>query len=81
LSATRIVRGQSVAADGSASTDPDATPVATYRFDCGNGQVTGDQTSPTTTCTYPTTGTFTVRMRVTDTAGMAATTTKKVQVR
>ena len=79
---TQIVRGQSVVADGSASTDPDATPVATYRFDCGNGQVTGDQTSPRTTCSYPTSGSFTVRMWVTDTGGnVATTTTKKVQVK
>ncbi len=81
LSATKIARGQSVVADGSASTDPDATHIATYRFDCGNGQATGDQTSPRTTCVYPTSGTFTVRMWVTDTGGNVATTTKKVQVR
>ena len=81
-SAPQIARGQSVVADGSASTDPDATSVATYRFDCGNGHVTGDQTSPRTTCAYPTSGPFTVRMRVTDTGGNVATTTKeKVQVK
>jgi PKD repeat protein len=81
LSATQIVRGQSVVADGSASTDPDATHIATYRFDCGNGQVTGDQTSPRTTCFYPTSGSFTVHMWVTDTGGNVATTSKKVQVK
>jgi PKD repeat protein len=81
LSATKITRAQSAVADGSASTDPDATPVATYRFDCGNGQAPGNQSSPTTTCVYSTTGTFTVRMWVTDTAGNVATTSKKVQVR
>ena len=81
LSATQIARGQSVVADGSASTDSDATHIATYRFDCGNGQVTGEQTSPRTTCVYPTSGHFTVRMWVTDTGGNVATTTEKVQVK
>ncbi len=81
LSATKISRGQSVVADGSASTDPDATPVATYRFSCGNGHTTVNQTSPTTTCTYTTTGQFTVQLWVTDTAGNSASTTKKVQVK
>ena len=81
LSSTRINRGGSIVADGSASTDPDPWPIATYRFDCGNGVTTTNQVSPTTTCTYKATGTFTVRMWVTDTNGLIASTTKKVQVK
>jgi PKD repeat protein len=81
LSSTRVSRGGSVVANGSASSDPDTTPVATYRFDCGNGHTTTNQASPTTTCTYTTTGNFTVRMWVTDTAGNVSSTTKKVQVK
>ena len=82
LSSTKIHPGQSVTANGSASTDTDPWPIATYRFDCGNQlQVTGEQTSPTTTCTYRTTGNYTVRMWVTDTQGKVSSTTKKVQVK
>ena len=81
LSSTRISRGSSIVADGSASTDADATPIATYRFSCGNGVTTTNQASPRTTCTYPTTGRFTVQMWVTDTGGNAASTTMKVQVK
>jgi PKD repeat protein len=84
LSASKINGPGSVVADGSRSTDPDKTPVATYRFDCGNGQVTGEQTSPRTTCSYPSvrkTTNYTIRMWVTDTGGRTASTSDKVQVR
>jgi hypothetical protein len=80
LSSAKIQRGQSITADASGSTDVDKTPIATYRFDCGNGTVTGQQTSATTVCTYPSIGTFTVQVWVTDTLGQVASTTKKVQV-
>jgi parallel beta-helix repeat protein len=81
LSSTKISRGQSVVADASGSRDTDPWPIATYRFDCGNGQTTGEQQSTNKTCTYSTTGTFTVRVWVTDTAGLVSTTSKKVQVK
>ena len=81
LSSTRISSGGSIVADASASTDADATPIATYRFNCGNGVTTVNQPSPTTTCTYPTKGQFTVQLWVTDTGGNTASTTMKVQVR
>ncbi|HEY3531220.1 MAG TPA: right-handed parallel beta-helix repeat-containing protein [Nocardioides sp.] len=82
LSATKVRPGQSITADGSASTDTDPWPIATYRFDCGNNlQTTPDQASPTTTCTYKLTGNYTVRMWVTDTQGKVSSTTKKVQVK
>jgi PKD domain len=78
LSDTNIRKGQSITADG--STDPDETPIATYRFDCGNGVVTAPQTSPRTTCSYPATGTFRVRLTVTET-GQTGTATKDVRVK
>jgi len=81
LSASHIRRGQTVTADGSGSTDPDKTPIATYTFDCGNGVVTAPQTSPQTTCTYPAAGTFRVRLTVTDTGGRTGTATKDLRVK
>jgi PKD repeat protein len=81
LSDTQISRGGSVVADGSASTDVDNTPIASYRFDCGNGVRTAEQSSPTTTCTYSTTGKFTIQLWVTDTAQLTRSTTKSVRVR
>jgi hypothetical protein len=81
LSDTSITRGSSVGADGSASTDVDNTPIASYRFDCGNGMRTAEQSSPRTTCTYPTTGKFTIQLWVTDTAQLTRSVTKSVRVR
>ena len=81
VSSTSIRRGQAVIADGSASTDVDNTPIATYRFDCGNGVQVPAQPSPRATCTYPKSGKFTIRMWVTDTAGLTGSTTKSVRVR
>jgi parallel beta-helix repeat protein len=81
LSNNNISRGQSITADGSDSTDADNTPIATYTFDCGNGVVTAPQTSPKTTCSYPTTGTFHVRLTVTDTGGKTGSATKDVKVK
>ncbi len=81
VSSKSIRRGQAVIADGSASVDVDNTPIATYRFDCGNGVQVPAQTSPRGTCTYPTSGKFTIRMWVTDTAGLTGSTTKSVRVR
>jgi hypothetical protein len=67
-----------VTADASASTDPDATPVSHYKFDFGDGTVTGPQASPIATHTYFTTGTFTVTATVSDTAGLNSTATQQV---
>ncbi|MDX6211624.1 MAG: hypothetical protein QOF82_711, partial [Frankiales bacterium] len=69
-----------VTADASASTDPDATPVATYAFDFGDGFSVGTQASPTAQHTYSAAGTYTVTTTVTDTAGRPATATAKVTV-
>jgi hypothetical protein len=43
--------------------------------------VTAPQTSPKTTCSYPTTGTFHVRLTVTDTGGKTGSATKDVKVK
>jgi PKD repeat protein len=71
----------SVTADASRSTDPDATPIASYSFDFGDGSpVVGPQATPTATHTYPEDGTYTVTLRVTDTAGQVGTDTAVVTV-
>jgi parallel beta-helix repeat protein len=62
-----------VTADASASTDTDQSPIATYRFDFGDGTVVGPQAGATATHTYTDTGTYAVTVRVTDTAGLSAT--------
>jgi parallel beta-helix repeat protein len=74
--------GSSVTASGAGSTDTDATPIATYTFDFGDGTPpVGPQTSPTVNHTYTTPGTFTVTLTVTDTAGNSSSATKKIKVR
>jgi parallel beta-helix repeat protein len=62
-----------VRADASASTDPDQSPIATYRFDFGDGTIVGPQAGATATHTYSTPGAYTVSVRVTDTAGLSST--------
>jgi PKD repeat protein len=58
-------------ADGSTSTDPDHTPIATYRFDFGDGTAAVTTTAPTATAqhTYAAAGTYTVSLIATDTGG------------
>jgi len=73
LTPTSGVFPLAVHADASASTDPDATPVSSYRFDFGDGTVGAPQTQPTVDHTYTTSGTFTVTVTVTDTAGKSST--------
>ncbi len=81
LSSTRIKRYQSVTVSGERSTSVDNSPIATYRFDCGNGLATGERTSPTFTCQYVDTGNYTVRIWVKDTVGLVDTASDKLQVR
>ncbi len=70
-----------VTADASASTDSDATPIATYTFDFGDGSApTGPQANAEATHTYTAVGTYTVKMTVEDTAGLASTATAQVTV-
>ncbi len=80
LSRSSIRRGQSITANASGSTSVDKSPIATYQFNCGTGPSKPVQTSPTTTCTYPSFGFFTVRVTVTDTVGLASSATKTVSV-
>jgi PKD repeat protein len=58
-------------ANGSTSTDPDHTPIATYRFDFGDGTAAVTTSAPTATAqhTYAAAGTYTVSLIVTDTGG------------
>jgi PKD repeat protein len=70
-----------VAADASASTDVDATPISTYTFDFGDGSApVGPQAAAKTTHIYNNTGTFTVTVTVTDSAGLASTKSAMVTV-
>jgi PKD repeat protein len=68
-----------VAADASASTDVDGTPIAGYSFDWGdNSPPTGTQASATATHTYAAAGTYTVTATVKDSAGLTTTTSGQV---
>jgi parallel beta-helix repeat protein len=70
-----------VTADASASFDGDATPIATYAFDWGDGTAAvPPQSSPTAGHTYTAAGTYTVTVTVTDTGGLASTMTASVEV-
>ena len=70
-----------VTADASRSTDPDATPIAGYSFDFGDGTPTvGPQSTRTANHIYTSDGTYTVTVRVTDTAGRVGTATSAVTV-
>jgi PKD repeat protein len=70
-----------VSADASGSTDTDATPIATYAFDWGDGTaVIGPQSGPTAPHTFASPGSYTVTVTVKDTAGLSSTATKPVTV-
>jgi parallel beta-helix repeat protein len=69
-----------VTADASGSTDTDATPIASYRFDFGDGAIVGPQAGATASHTFSQAGTFTVAVTVKDTAGLASTATSQVVV-
>ena len=70
-----------VTADASASTDTDATPIATYAFDFGDGSpVVGPQAGATATHTFTVAGTYTATVTVTDTGGLSSTATAQVVV-
>jgi YD repeat-containing protein len=75
------VVGQSVAFNGSTSSDPDGT-IAKYEWDLdGNGTYeTNTTTTATTTKTFAATGTVNVGLRVTDNGGKTATATVPVTV-
>lgn len=81
VSDKKLEPGQSLTASAADSTSVDRSPIATYRFDCGNGTGTGAQPSAVASCTYPKAGKFTVQLTVTDTVGLSSTDTAKVQVK
>ncbi len=69
-----------VVADASASRDLDATPIATYAFNFGDGAPTSTQSSPTTSHLYTAAGTYVLSVSVTDTAGLTSTTWTQITV-
>src|SRR6266508_1462946 len=71
----------SVTADASGPTDADATPIATYTFDFGDGSSpVGPQAETSATHTYVADGTYTVMVTVADTGGLSSTASKTVVV-
>jgi PKD repeat protein len=64
--------------DASASVDIDATPIATYSFDAGDGSDPVTQTGAVANHTYASVGTFTPRVTVTDTGGKASAATATI---
>ena len=78
VSPRRVMPGETVTADASASTDDFG--IVSYRFDWGDGSVT-TQAGPMATHTFATAGVHHVRLTVTDTAGQTDTAQQPVQVR
>jgi len=62
-----------VTASAAGSTDSDATGIASYRFDFGDGSTAGPQSGPSTGHTYAVAGTYPLLVSVTDTAGLTTT--------
>jgi PKD repeat protein len=74
--------GLVLTADASTSTDGDATPIASYRFDFGDGSAAvGPQTGAIAVHTYQAAGHYTVTVTVTDTAGLTSTVKRQVKLR
>src|SRR5207247_2218299 len=69
-----------VTADASTSTDTDATPIASYTFDFGDGTVVGPQSGATAKHTYPGAGSFSVTVTVVDSGGFSSRATSTVAV-
>jgi len=69
-----------VVADASLSLDDDATPIATYRFDFGDGTLVGPGPLSAASHTYTVPGTYSVAITATDTAGISSTTNRSVTV-
>ncbi len=69
-----------VAFDGSGSSDPDPGDTLTYSWDLNGDGTFGDATLKTASFTYATAGLYTVGLRVTDSHGATASTTKTITV-
>jgi uncharacterized protein YjbI with pentapeptide repeats len=80
LGATSITEGSAVTID-SASTDPNIpgalNDTLQYTWDFGNGQ---NSTTATNSITYPTAGTYTINLTVTDNYGETSTTSTTIDV-
>lgn len=63
-----------VSANGSTSTDNDPTPIASYKFDFGDGSPLVTQSGSTAQHTYAGQGTYTVTLVCTDTGGYVSNT-------
>jgi PKD repeat protein len=74
---TATAQGLSTSVDGRLSVDPDGGAISQYRWDFGDG-TTG--TGVTATHAYTRSGTFTVRLTVTDAAGATGSTERQVTV-
>jgi PKD repeat protein len=75
LTATQVASPPlTVSANGSGSTDTGSMPIASYRFNFGDGTPQVTTTAPTATAqhTYASPGTYTVTLIVTDTGGYAS---------
>jgi glucose/arabinose dehydrogenase/PKD repeat protein len=68
-----------VAFDGTGSADPEARPL-TYSWDLNGDGAFGDATTPTTSFTYTSDGTYTASLRVTDDQGATNTTSVAITV-
>ena len=79
LSVSVTTPPSTITADGSGSTDSDASPIKSYRFDFGDGTSAVTTNAPTTSTphTYTAAGTYTVTLRCTDTAGLQSSTVSK----
>ena len=81
MSPTNPLHGTPVLLDASGSTSVDKSPIATFRFSCGNGVTSGEQAGTTFTCSYAKAGNYTAQVWVTDTVGLVGTRTAKFKVR
>jgi PKD repeat protein len=70
---TNGVAPLAVAFDGSGSSDPDAGDTISYSWDLNGDGVYGDSTVAKPSFTYTTPGTYSVRLRVTDSHGASST--------
>jgi len=77
---TVTVAGKVATLNASGSSDPEHGALS-YTYRCGNGAPDiGPTTSSSAQCTYSTSGTYTLRLTVTDAGGLSASTTTKLRI-